>query len=248
VSHSAEWNARPPWSIFTAAHVVEESGDAMANGSNLRASVTDALRLLGVRNLNLTVHDASFPSDADEDIGRGAPGSRGGLRFLDFVRNLGFTGLQLGPDGRPPPDDPSPYRGAAFPRNPLSIPLAGLVRDPEWGGLLPEAALEEAVRARPEESREHAAHRHAARVHAPALDAAFARRDRLGEEEQRRFERDHAAWLERYALFDALAEEHATRDVRLWGALDAGLWRTDGPAEKLVCRLEAEFRGALVRE
>jgi len=91
----------------------------MGDGTNLRASLADALRVLDVRNLNLTVHDASFPSDADEDIGRGAPGSRGGLRFLAFLRELGFTGVQLGPDGQPPPDDPSPYRGAAFPRNVL---------------------------------------------------------------------------------------------------------------------------------
>src|SRR5690242_19843580 len=148
----------------------------MGDGPNLRASLTDALRVLDVRNLNLTVHDASFPSDADEDIGRGAPGSSGGLRFLAFVRELGFTGIQLGPDGQPPPGDPSPYRGAAFPRNVLSIPLGALARDPRWRGLLPAALLENVVGTRPEGSREHAAHDHAGRVHADALRAGFARR------------------------------------------------------------------------
>jgi 4-alpha-glucanotransferase len=229
VGSSGAWNAHRPWSIFTAAHLVEGSRKAMGDGSNLSASVTDALRLLDTRNLNLTVHDPSFPCDADEDIGRGAPGSRGGLRFLAFVRELGFTGLQLGPDGQPPPDDPSPYRGTAFPRNVLSIPLAALARDPEWGGMLPEAALEDVVKTRPEGSLEHAANAHAARVHTRALRATFARRDRCAQGEQRRFENDHAAWLERYELFDALAAEHATRDVRRWGTLDARLWRADGP-------------------
>src|SRR5262245_7427074 len=205
----------------------------MEDGSELRASVADALRLLDVQNLNLTVHDAGFPSDADEDIGRGAPGSRGGLRFLAFVRGLGFTGIQLGPDGQPPPNDPSPYRGAAFPRNVLSIPLAALACDPAWGGMLPEAALEDAVKTRPEGSREHAAHDHAARVHARALRAAFENRDRRAHlaDERRRFEQEHANWLERYELFDALAAKYATRDVRRWGTVDARLWCTDGAAE-----------------
>ena len=223
----------------------------MEDGSHLRASVADALRALDVRNLNLTVHDASFPSDADEDIGRGAPGSRGGLRFLAFVRKLGFTGLQLGPDGQPPPDDPSPYRGAAFPRNVLSIPLSALVTVPEWGGLLPEAALEGAVRARPAGSREQAAHDHAARVHARALRAAFGRLPnepalaRLADE-QRRFEREHAGWLERYELFAALTAAHGTRDVRRWGTVDARLWRTDPAGEAARAARRPALRAAHV--
>lgn len=204
------------------------------------ASVANALRALDVRNLNVAVHDASFPSDADEDIGRGAPGARGTLRFLRFVRELGFTGVQLGPDGQPPPDDPSPYRGTAFPRNVLSISLAALGSDPEWAGVLPAAALEAAVRVRPAGSREHAAHEHAARVHVGALRQAFARRDRLAEK-QRHFEREHAHWLDRYDLFYALVAAHATQDVGRWGIVDATLWHTD-PAGEAV---RAERRRAL---
>src|SRR5262245_14939880 len=116
--------------------------------------VTEALRVLDVRNLTLSIHDASFPSDADEDIGRGSPCSRGARRFLEFIRRVGFTGIQLGPDGQTPPDDPSPYRGAAFPRNMLSIALAPLAEDAEWGGLLPSVALEQAVAERPPGARE----------------------------------------------------------------------------------------------
>src|SRR5215472_17567 len=133
--------------------------------------VTEALTVLDVRNLTLSIHDASFPSDADEDIGRGSPCSRGARRFLAFVRRLGFTGLQLGPDGQTPPDDPSPYRGAAFPRNALSIALAPLADDPEWGGLLPVQALEAAVADQCAGTREHADYGHAVHVHDRALRA-----------------------------------------------------------------------------
>jgi 4-alpha-glucanotransferase len=208
--------------------------------SNLRSCVRDALRALDIRNLTVSIHDASFPSDADEDIGRGSPNSRGGRRFAEFVRALGFTGLQLGPDGQTPPGESSPYRGAAFPRNPLSIALAPLAEDAEWGGLLPGAALADAVADRAPGSREHAAHGHAARTHARALRLAFrafAGRPRPAltslADEQQRFELANVEWLERYELFEAMQEAHATGDVQRWGApagsgLDARLWRADG--------------------
>src|SRR5262249_59209553 len=109
----------------------------MEGASEALGLVADALRALDVCNLTLCIHDASFPGDPAEDVGRGAPSSRGGLRFLDFVRTLGFTGVQLGPDGMTPADEPSPYRGSAVPKQILSIALAPLAADAEWDGLLP---------------------------------------------------------------------------------------------------------------
>lgn len=213
--------------------------------------VTEALYALDVRNLTLCVHDASFPGDADEDVGRGAPYSRGGIRFLRFVRRLGFTGLQLGPDGLTPPDDPSPYRSAAFPKSTLSIALAPLARDGEWGGLLPPEALEQAVVARPAGAREHADHRHAALVHEHALRAAFRTlaSDHRGSlahvaHEQRHFERENADWLERYELFEPLAVAYATRNVHAWDALDARLWSTNADGEAARAARRAAIRAS----
>ena len=197
----------------------------MEDEADLRGCVSEALRALDVRNLTLCVHDASFPSDADEDIGRGAPCSRGGVRFLGFVRKLGFTGLQLGPDGLTPPDDPSPYRSSAFPKSVMSIALAPLAGDGEWGGLLPPDALEQAVAARPSAAREHADHEHAALVHDRALRAAFRT---LGS--QQRGSLAHVAHEQR--LFEPLALAYATRDVHAWNPLDARLWNTDPDGER----------------
>ena len=206
----------------------------MRQGKDRGALVRETLRALDLRNLSLCIHAASFPGDDDEDVGRGAPASRGGLRFLEFVRGLGFTGLQLGPEGMTPPGDPSPYRGSAFPKDALSIALAPLAEDPDWGGLLPGAALEEAVTGRPDGAREHADHEHAARVHERALRVAYstlaaARGARLGRmaAERRDFERDNATWLERYELFEALQEGYGSRDVSTWSGLDARLWDAD---------------------
>ena len=200
----------------------------MEGASEARGLVADALRALDVRNLTLCIHDASFPGDPDEDVGRGAPSSRGGLRFLDFVRSLGFTGVQLGPDGMTPADEPSPYRGAAFPKQILSIALAPLAADAEWERLLPVDVLAQAVGARPPGALEHADHEQAARLQASALQAAFtAARGRTFANvtaDQRRFERENAYWLERYELFEALREAYATGDVRAWRDVDARPW------------------------
>jgi len=62
--------------------------------------LTHAARVaLGIDDLVLAIHDASFPSDPGEDVGRGTPYSRGARRLVAFADALGFTGLQLGPQG-----------------------------------------------------------------------------------------------------------------------------------------------------
>src|SRR3954464_12427549 len=94
----------------------------------MRSLVRRAVEALGIRRLLLGVHDAALPGDPADDAGRGAPLSRGGLDFLAFAAQLGFDGLQLGPQGRTSEIDPSPYDGTLFSRNTLSLAL-GPLRD-----------------------------------------------------------------------------------------------------------------------
>ena len=42
-----------------------------------------ALAELGVKRFLLAIHDVSFPSDPDEDIGRGAPTTRAAARLFE---------------------------------------------------------------------------------------------------------------------------------------------------------------------
>lgn len=147
----------------------------MSRGGWIRDCVHDALRVLGIRHFTLCIHDASFPADDGEDVGRGSPHSRGARRFLRFVHTLGFTGVQLGPQGETPPNDPSPYRSSAFPRNPLSIALAPLVEEPHWGGLVSAETLRAAVRGGPEDGRHRSAHAWAQRVITTAVGEAAER-------------------------------------------------------------------------
>src|SRR5690606_10363440 len=82
------------------------------------------------------IHDVSFPSAPGEDTGRGTPYGQGGGELIELAAALGFTGLQLGPQGEMAVDNPSPYDSASFSRNTASIALAPLATDPRWGALL----------------------------------------------------------------------------------------------------------------
>ncbi|HEY8375003.1 MAG TPA: hypothetical protein VIK91_00885, partial [Nannocystis sp.] len=99
-----------------------------------RADLAAALEILGKRHLVLSIHDVSFPGRDDEDLGRGSPYSAGARALFAFVRRLGFTGVQLGPQGQTSRSNPSPYDGALFARDLLSIALPPLAADPMFAG------------------------------------------------------------------------------------------------------------------
>ena len=105
---------------------------AVTNTPNLAAllpdpSITEAMHLLDTSDLLLAVHDASFPGAEGGDTGRGSPYGAGGTALARFARSLGFTGLQLGPQGQTSSINRSPYDGTLFSRNILSLDLKALV-------------------------------------------------------------------------------------------------------------------------
>lgn len=184
--------------------------------SRCAALVPAALRALGIRRLLLAIHDVSFPSDASEDVGRGSPGTRAAERFLGFVSRLGFTGVQLGPQGQTSIDNASPYDGTAFSRNVDSLPLRTFADDGELAGLLPDATLAAAI-APPNPL---ADHRRAHRTLHRLIDAAHeafrtgARPDL--EAPLERFRREHALWLAPDALYFALHDAYGGARARDW--------------------------------
>jgi 4-alpha-glucanotransferase len=213
--------------------------------SAYRSCVRAALRALGVRQLVLAIHDASFPSQPAADTGRGSPYAEGGERFLTFVRDLGFDGVQLGPQGETTVDNPSPYDATIFSRSTTSLALDKLVME----GLLARESLERLVADRPALPAHRIAHSYVHFAHARALDEAF-RRHRRGRGNERRsqdierFTRQHHAWLERDELFEALRTEYGHMGWRDWrgsgdARLDAVLWDPPPGAEAAARRRRA---------
>jgi len=200
-------------------------------------AIADGLARLGVRRMLLAIHDASFPSDGDEDTGRGSPATRAAARLFGFARGLGFTGIQLGPQGQTSRDNPSPYDGTIFSRHLGNLAIGSLRAGGAFAGLVGEAELAAAVLRDPGGP---AQHRRAHDAHHRLVEAAYAGlaarpergergdlRDRLA-----RFRAEHAAWLERDGLHAALCAEHGGAGFRDWPAADRELWRDDDAATR----------------
>ena len=207
-------------------------------------AIADALTLLGVRNLVIAIQDVSFPS-AGIDLARGTPYSEGARRFLEFTARVGFTGVQLGPQGLQTAGSASPYEATLFSRNPLNLDPQRLRDD----GLISDATLERIAAARPTESATHADHGFAAATSERLVDEVFASLAERPELQQRldTFAREHRAWLEPDALYEALWAEHGDGYWRRWSGPHAELDRRlfDPPAE---LRGAAAERKAWLRE
>jgi 4-alpha-glucanotransferase len=158
------------------------------------ARVREALRALGIERLALGVHDANFPGDADEDIGRGTPNGNGADDFFRFAAELGFDTIQLGPQGETSEIDPSPYDGSVFVRNSLSIALTPLV---ERGWLSEETRRRVVL---PPTDR--CDHRRACRNMRVVLDEVLHHHPHDGHD--------------RWGLFDAMTEANGNRDFTEW--------------------------------
>jgi 4-alpha-glucanotransferase len=195
----------------------------------VRELVRAALRALDIRRLVLGVHDAALPGDPRDDVGRGAPLSAGGQRLLRFVHDMGFDGLQLGPQGETTEIDPSPYDGTIFSRSTLSIALLPLVER----GWLSRRSFDAMVGSRPTGADLRTAHRHAFAVQRRAIDEAF----QTARVDLQAFEKENAEWLDRDSLYAALSTEHATSDWLSWPEFDRRLYH---PEDESAARARRE--------
>lgn len=187
----------------------------------LRSKVTAALQILGIRNFLLGIHDAAFPGLPEEDIGHGSPYSDGAAGFLRFLSELGFNGIQLGPQGITTLANPSPYDGTFFSKNPLLLaPLS--LSDSRWRLLDPLKLADLSNRCPPDSSRVHMAF---ATNALQSITADVCERYRRGLLEKKHagiarsytnFRQRNSAWLERDALYEVLLQRHGKKTWTQW--------------------------------
>jgi 4-alpha-glucanotransferase len=222
------------------------------------ARLRDALDALGIRNLLFGIHDAAFPSRADEDVGRGSPYSEGAAELLELVAALGFSGVQLGPQGSTSASNPSPYDGTLFSKNPLSVALAALAAA-EGGELLAREVLAAVVAARPG-PRDRVPYDYVFKAQRLALaeaHAAFRRRSAAGDpglEPLARgfaaFRQANAEWLERDAFYEVLERQYGGRHFTQWVSAegeplpDQALWAPRRSEEGVAVARRARLREA----
>lgn len=208
--------------------------------------VDDARKALGIGRFVLAIHDVSFPAALGEDTGRGSPYSRGAASFFEFVRELGFDGVQLGPQGQTSLGNMSPYDGSVFSKSVLSIPLVELASE-RYAQLLTHAVVDDAVgRTPPGDRRAHYTHAYVA--HRGAVVVATARlrmRAAQGDADAIAIVRDvnafaeRAGWLAHDARFEAFATLHQTDDFTKWPEHDRA------PTEARIAEVEASANDLL---
>jgi 4-alpha-glucanotransferase len=189
------------------------------------AGLRDQLKRLGIRRFVLGVHASALPASA-WDVGYGSPASAAGGRLLAFATRLGFDAIQLGPAGQVSVANLSPYDGTVFARNTWSLDFEALASD-AFGRLLQREAIDRlgfgssrATRVDPER---------ASRIAREALTACYAAFTQLRAAEPEhpliasfsRFRSEHAGWLERNALYEAIASRTVDDPSRFEPALVA---------------------------
>jgi 4-alpha-glucanotransferase len=186
--------------------------------------VREALRALGVKNLVLGIHDPAFPGLPGDDVGRGSPYSRGAERLFEFAASLGFSGIQLGPQGQTSLINPSPYDGTIFSRNVLSIALRPLCEPGDWPALLSEKTIADLASGVPGGFTNKVPYGYAFAAQRTALGEAWMSFEALrGDEHRQRlddFWRRHRPWLERDALYQVLTDVHGGLGFRDWTSDD----------------------------
>lgn len=221
----------------------------------VQLEVQEALAILGTDRLVLAIHDQCFPSSDDEEIGRGSAYTEGGTKFIHFVRSLGFTGIQFGPQGKTSQFNPSPYDGTLFSKSELSISLKALSENSEWCGILDKATVAEVVANCPSsqpEKRGSFNYKYAWSGQQIALRKAFRRFMNSEREVPQLWQSFHEwtdaqralgeDWLFRDAIFEVLTMEYGTDDWRRWSELDQRLFSPKEGAEVISMQRISDLR------
>jgi 4-alpha-glucanotransferase len=187
-------------------------------------AIRDGLAKLGVKRLLLAIHDVSFPSDPDEDIGRGSPATKAAARLLRYAHELGFTGVQLGPQGQTSRGNPSPYDSTIFSRHIGNIGVASFRTGGPFEGLLPPGLIEMWL----VDSGLPARHQHAYDAAQGLTAAAYTALGRGARPDVRarlaHFAIEHSAWLLPDATHSAISSMNAGAGYRDWDERDRDLW------------------------
>lgn len=181
-------------------------------------TIQEALKVLGKKHLALIIHGNSFPAAKNEDTGFGSPNSTGGKDLIDFASGI-FNSIQLGPSGATKSCESSPYTSTIFSTNPLFIDLKQLTTK-KWGKILSETTFEEIVNENPNRDKGKTAYFYIFNAQQKALKEAFDNFKKWNNSKIKKefdiYRHDNSFWLDKDALYNALAIEHNNDYWPLW--------------------------------
>ncbi len=192
-----------------------------------KKTVSDALSVLGKKNVALICHGVSFPSLEDEDTGFGTYNSSGAKKLFEFAGGM-FNVIQLGPNGKTKASDPSPYTGTVFSQNPLFADLKSLT-ETKWHNLLSKETFNNIVNNNPNKGTNRAAYAYAAAAYKTAFDEIYKNYKKLNDKKLKKefenFKKENSFWLDNDSLYEALSVENGGEYWPLWkNELDKNLF------------------------
>jgi 4-alpha-glucanotransferase len=192
---------------------------------------------LGIDQLALIVFDACLPPGGAPDLGVGSPYGEGAREFFEFGGAQGFNAIQFGPQGWMSEANASPYDGASFSRNPMSLCWDLSDTWPELCLGADEVATVLSGAPAPGDSHHARAHRIATRL-GQRVHERF-RKLRVGRvakhelvTEFEEFCGREADWLVTDGLYVALMAEHGGQDYQHWPASEACLFADAAPTAR----------------
>ncbi|MEI8389971.1 MAG: 4-alpha-glucanotransferase [bacterium] len=205
--------------------------------TEIKKAIQKALKVLNKKNLSMIVHGPSFPSSEGQDYGIGSPNTRGGQSFMAFLSDLGFNGIQLGPEGKTKSIDASPYIGTMFSNNPLFIDLYQLTQK-DFSGILSFETFDKIVNNNPSQHNR-VAYGYIYKNSDSALREAFNNfKKKLSEGDSsvkklnnklQEFVKKNQYWLEKDALYEAISIKHGNDYWPMWtDELDKNLFNAEG--------------------
>lgn len=216
---------------------------------NSTKTIQEALKVLGKKNLALIIHSNSFPAIEDEDTGFGSANSNGGKALIDFASGI-FNMIQLGPAGKTKCGDASPYTSTIFSNNPLFIDLKELTTD-KWHNILSEKTFNEIIEGNPCKGANYTAYRYIYNEQQHALKEVYDNFKKLKSNKIHKefeiYKKENSCWLDKDALYEALATEYENDYYPLWKSkTDKNLFNPKSIEQKMeygnrINELEAKY-------
>ncbi|MBQ7287389.1 MAG: 4-alpha-glucanotransferase, partial [Candidatus Gastranaerophilales bacterium] len=215
-----------------------------------KKTISEALNVLGKKNLALILQGVSFPSHANENTGFGTYNSQGARELFDYVKDI-FSAVQLGPCGKTKLSDSSPYTGTVFSKNPLFINLKELTTA-KWDKILSQKTLDKIIEANPNKGTNRAAYVYASENVECAFEEVYKNFKKNAsknlKKEYEAFKKENAFWLDKDALYEALSVENNSDYWPQWNnELDRNLFNTTDTkkAEKRIKEVSKKYENII---
>ncbi|MBQ9149499.1 4-alpha-glucanotransferase [bacterium] len=194
-----------------------------------KETISEALQVLGKKNLALILQGVSFPSKENENTGFGTYNSQGAKELFEYVKDV-FSAVQLGPCGKTKLSDSSPYTGTVFSKNPLFINLKELTTS-KWDRILSQKTLDKIIEMNPNKGTNRAAYAYASENVELAANEFYKNFKKSAsknlKKEYENFKKENAFWLDKDALYEALSIENKSDYWPQWqNELDRTLFGT----------------------